>query len=87
MKSFNAWSEDKGFNTNDRKISDNVLIAVTNYAGFAGVWRVGLESEATHNGQRIANSPSTEEWSQSRGREYKPSTCCWKEMADYAETL
>jgi len=68
-------------------ISGNVALASTNYAGWAGVWRVGLFSESTHGGYRIADCPSTVDYSKNRGRYYTPSTKCLREMVEHAKNI
>lgn len=57
-------------------ISDDVVVATTNYGNHAGRWTVGLQSEATHNGRQLAGTPSAMSWPMSRGRAGRPSGIC-----------
>ena len=87
MKKFKDFVQKIDADIDVSDISDDVLIASTNYRGFAGVWTVGLASEATHNGQRLAGTPSCAEFSKTRSRNYIPSNKCLHEMIEHAEYL
>ena len=83
MKSFKQFAN----LTDDTTISDDAVIATTNYGGFAGMWTVGLQSEATHGGYRIYGSPSSRTWDKSRGRYHRPSGACLTEMINHAKDI
>jgi len=68
-------------------ISDDVAVTVTNHMNFGGVWTVGLKSESTHGGYRLAGTPNAACFSQSRGRSGKPSNACMSDMIDHAKSI
>ena len=67
--------------------NSDVCITSTNYNNFAGMWTIGLKSEATHKGSRLFNTPNSRTWNKSRGRYNCPSRKCLIEMIEYAKYL